>query len=313
MADAFTLPSGYGFHRLSAEELRLREGIFDTLQVWEPPGLRFADGTLTPRHGEYRYVVGVDVADGIGADRSVADVHRMATLEEPEEQVAQYVTDTVPPSAFAFLVDVIGRWYRDHDGFEACVAVETDNHGMSVQDVLQLHLGYGHFYRWEYMDAIDPKRRFSTKMGWSTTKQTRPLLMDKIYSALTTIDPVTHATDLVIHSAILREELADFQTDGALWEAAAARGAHDDCVMACAIARVVCWRLQGGEHEPLSARRQRMHLEREARTAHGAQLGRPRRDWRNTGCTADEWTARVDPDEVADSLYDDRHDPLVVP
>ena len=305
MADSFTLPAAYGFSRLSVEQLRLRHDLFNLLQIWEHPRTR----------GSRRYIMGVDVSDGIGKDRSVVAVHRMGTIEEPEEQVALYVTHSITPVQLAYAVDALGRLYVDEDRYEAMAVIECNNHGLSTQDTLQLHLGYSHLYRWEYLDSADPKRRYSTKVGWVTTPRTRPMLLDKLYESLTHLDPVTHCTDLLVHAAILRDELADFQTEGALWEAAAARGAHDDVVMATAIAHYIAWRLQGGEQEPLSERRARLHAERAARNAAGpAGLAAQTRDWRNTGCTADEWHAQVDPDEVQDNLYDsERGAPLFLP
>jgi hypothetical protein len=303
MADAFTLPAGYGFHRLSLEALRLRHDLFGTLQIYEPPRTR----------GPRRYILGVDVGDGIGKDRSVIAVHRVGTIEAPEEQVALYVTDALSPQALAFYVDAIGRLYVDEDHYEALVAIECNNHGISTQDTLQLHMGYGNLYRWEYLDAIDPKKRYSTKAGWWTTSRTRPMLLDKLYHSITTIDPVTHQTDLLVHATILFSELADFETETVFAEAAAARGAHDDVVMATAIAHYVAWRLQGGEQEPLSERRSRLHAERAARDAAGVYTAQ-KRDWRNTGCTADEWQAQVDPDDVQDNLYDsERGAPIFLP
>lgn len=302
MADTFSLPPGYGFSRLSLAQLHFREDLLGTLQIFEH----------TRKRGDRRYLLGIDVADGIGKDRSVVAVHRMGTIEEPEEQVALYVADQTTPVQLAYVVDAIGHLYTDADGYEAMAVVECNNHGLSTQDTLTLHLGYTHTYRWEYLDAADPQRRFSTKAGWVTTPRTRPMLLDKLYESLTHIDPVTHATDLLIHSAMLRAELADFQTEGALWEAEASRGAHDDIVMATAIAHYVAWRLQGGEQEPLAERRSRLHQAQAARAAAGASLG-PKRDWRNTGCTAEEWHAQVDTDEDLDSVYDDRHAPLFVP
>ena len=306
MPDAFSLPPGMGFRRLSLEELRLRRDLIGTLVIYEHPRKR----------GDRRYILGVDVSDGIGQDRSVVSVHRQGTIEEPEEQVALYVSDRVSPQALAFIVDAIGRLYVDADQYEALVAIECNNHGISTQDTLQLHLGYAHLYRWEYLDALDPKGRFSTKAGWITTQRTRPMLLDKLYHSLTTIDPVTHETELRVHAKLLLDELADFQTETTLAEASAARGAHDDVVMATAIAHYISWRLQGGEQEPLSERRARLHQERAARDAAATPAGQmaARRDWRNTGCTADEWRAQVDPDEVQENLYDaERGAPIFLP
>lgn len=303
MADSFSIPAGYGFRRLHLDELRMRNTLFDTLVIFEHPRKR----------GARRYVLGVDVGDGIGQDRSVIAVHRMGTIEEPEEQVALYVTDALSPQALAFYVDAIGRLYTDDDGYEALVAIECNNHGLSTQDTLQLHMAYQHLSRWEYLDALDPKGRYSSKAGWVTTTRTRPMLLDKLYHSLTTIDPVTHQTELVVHSRLLIDELRDFSTETTLAEAAASRGAHDDVVMATAIAHYISWRLQGGEQEPLSERRARLHAERAARAA-SSPFPAAKRDWRSTGCTAEEWHAGVDPDEVQDNLYDaERGEPFFLP
>jgi hypothetical protein len=253
--------------------------------------------------GPRRYVLGVDVSDGVGKDRSVVAVHRMGTIEEPEEQVALYVSDQVTPTALAYVVDAIGRLYLDDDRLAALVAIECNNHGLSTQDTLQLHLAYpGPYYVWEYLDAGKAADRYSKKIGWMTTTRTRPMLLDKLYHSLTTLDPTTKQTDLLVHAQALLDELADFQTETTLAEAEAARGAHDDVVMATAIAHYVAWRMQGGEQEPLSERRVRRHQEQAARVA-AAGPAAPRRDYRNTGVTADEMKAGADEDD--DSVYDD--------
>lgn len=285
------LPEGYGFSAISPAELREQGTFFNQLHVWEPPR----------RRGSRAYVIGVDVSDGLGLDRSAIEVIRTGTLDDPAEQVAEYVTDRTSPMDLAPIIFAIGMWYRDADGVEAVVAVECNNHGLSTQDTLQLHLGYTHFYRWEYYDAADPAGRFSTKIGWVTTPRTRPLLLDKFHTALTTLDPVTHLPDLITHSPLLHDELKDFQTQGALWEAAAARGAHDDCVMATAIGNYVAWRLQAGETEPLDARRRRRSEQLQIQAA-AAETIRP--DYRNTPMGTDEvdaWGAgTLAPEEQAD-------------
>ncbi len=297
--DGLLLPKGYGFRRMPLVELRERTNLFDTLLIWEGPR----------RHGPRRYVIAVDVSDGLGQDRSVIEVARMGTIEEPAEQVAQYVSDQIAPMALAYVIQAIGQYYVDEDGVEALVAIECNNHGLSTQDTLQLHLGYQHWYRWEFYDAADPAARFSNKIGWLTTTRTRPLLLDKFKSALTTIDPITGLPDYVTHSPLLHDELRDFQTQGALWEAEAARGAHDDCVMASAIANYVCWRLQAGETEPVEERRRR-RSEESARIAAAADAStRTPPDWRNTPCTAEEMQALAGQDGEVEDLDHQLADP----
>jgi hypothetical protein len=88
-----------------------------------------------------------------------------------------------------------------------------------------------------------------------------------------------------VNSGQTLQEFRDFQTEGALWEAEAARGAHDDCVMSLAIGHFVAWRLAAGEHEPLADRRRRRHEEEIRRLRKGDQ---GRRDYRNSDSLAEE-------------------------
>lgn len=272
----YAIPPGYGFHRLTVPELRERSGsraLMNVLQVWQPP-----------KKG-HRYVLGVDVGDGLGRDRSVCDVFRMGTIEDCEEQVAQFISDDTPPRQFAGIIEAIGNLYRWPDGREAMACIECNNHGISVQDTLQLHLGYRHFYIWEVLDQADPQKRWTTRMGWVTTPRTRPILLDQFYTGVTTIDPITGYSDCRINSGFTLEEMRDFHTDGALWEAEAAKGAHDDCIIAAGIAHYVAWRLQGGETEPLADRRRRRAEEEKRRLAVGQAA---KLDYRNTDQTADQ-------------------------
>lgn len=273
---SYAIPPGFGFHKLALAELRERTGskaLFNTLQMWQ-----------RPRKG-HRYVLGVDVGDGLGLDRSVCDVFRLGTVEEPEEQVAQFITDNLAARAFAGVVDAIGHLYCWPDGREAMAAIECNNHGLSVQDTLQLHLGYRHFYIWEVLDQADPQKRFTTRIGWVTTRRTRPILLDQLYTGVTTIDPITGYSDTRLNSPLTLDEMRDFQTDGALWEAEAGRGAFDDCIIAAGIAHFVCWRLAGGEAEPLADRRRRRHEEELRKQRQGAVAVL---DYRNSDTTSEQ-------------------------
>jgi len=294
------LPGGYGFRRPRPGELTERGDITNLLTVYETPR----------RRGARRYVISADVADGIGLDDSVINVTRCGTIEEPAEQVAEFVSNEILPVQLAYTIQTLGQWYLDEDGYEAMVAIECNNHGLSTQDTLQLHLGYTHFYIWEYLDARDTDSRYSRRIGWQTNVRTRPILLSKFYDALCTWDPITEQSDYIIHSAILLDQLKDFTTDGALWEAAAARGAKDDCIMAAAIANYVAFRMQAGETEPLEERRRRRHQQRahNEAAAEGQKLATP--DWRNTPATADEAdrlgvNVGLDP-EIDEILYDPR-------
>ena len=82
------VPPGYGFRRLDKAQLtqlpNLRQSV---LAIWEYPRLR----------GPRRYVMAVDVSDGLGPGLLVIDIIRQPTIEEPAEQVAQYLHQQARP------------------------------------------------------------------------------------------------------------------------------------------------------------------------------------------------------------------------
>ena len=194
------------------------------LQVWEPP-----------KPGN-KYYIGVDVSDGIGADRSVISVVRAATERAPFEEVAQYISNDILPIDLAYVVDTVGRFYPDGDGQEAKVAVETNNHGLATHSELDRHLGYTNFYIWQWEDSRPGAKRLTNKAGWYTSKRTRPLLITRLFQALTSFDEVTGLPDLIVSSPHTFDEMRDFQTEDTLVNAEAAPGATDDCLFALGIA-----------------------------------------------------------------------------
>ncbi|KKK76420.1 hypothetical protein LCGC14_2863830 [marine sediment metagenome] len=298
-ADSFTLPRGYGMRRLTVDEFQAHgtglSGLMDLLLVFESP-------RTAPKARDYRYVVSADISDGCGRDRSSIDVLRVPTLGESCEQVAHWVSDSTTPEDLAPIIDAIGHLYKDHDGLEAQAAIEVNGHGKSTQDLLQKHYGYGNFYRWQYVDKAALNKRFSTAIGWTTTAQTRPILLSRFASAVSRIDPVTKLPDLIIHSPFTFTDLADFYSPtGHLADAEANRGGFDDCVISIAIGYYAVEQLLVGESEPLSDRRARYHREQQARAKAD---GQPVRDWRNTDASAAEQTLGWD--EEALSGYSDR-------
>ena len=281
-SDLVTLPAGYGLRSLSAaERLELGDFLEDYLLVWE-----------VPRRG-HRYVVGVDVSDGINLDRSVIDVTRVATIEEPDEQVAQFVTSQIDPVDLAYYIDVIGRFYCDDDKFEALVAIEVNNHGLATQAELARHCGYQHFFVWQYEDKRNPANRYSSNIGWYTSSRTRGIILTRFRRAITALDPLTGQPDYQINSPFTMEELKDFQTDGALVEAAASAGATDDCIMAAAISVHVAQTLYLETSEPLAEARHRLAAERLRAQTLAAHLAM-RRDYINTDASVGEMDGRED-------------------
>lgn len=243
--------------------------------VWEPP---------LPRH---TYFIGADVSDGIGQDQSVADVVRGATLERPFEQVAQYVSGSIDPVDFAHVLDTLGRFYRDGDGFEAKMAVETNNQGIATQSELERHLGYTNFYVWQWEDSVPGSNRFTRKVGWYTSRRTRPILLTRYHKAVSTFDPTTGEPDLVINSQFTIDEMRDFQTEGQLWEAEAGPGSHDDCIMAGAIAYFTAQQEFHEGGETIAEQRRRRAWNEQRRKILAERRGAAK-DYINTDATAEE-------------------------
>lgn len=278
--DAHPVPPGYGFRRLPPVELadlpNLRASV---LAIWEYPRLR----------GSRRYLMAVDVGDGIGQDYSVIDILRIPTVEEPAEQVAQYISNRLSASQLGYVCDALGRYYLDEDGIEALAAIECNiGPGIATQNTLQLHLGYTNFYVWEIADAASPEKRYTQRIGWATTARTRPIILAKFHESITTADPISGMLDLRLNSQITRQELRHLlippMPGARLGDAVAAAGHHDDAVMAAAIANWVGFVQAGGESEPIDERRRR----RAALQAYHTQTGGPRRDYRNTDIEADK-------------------------
>jgi hypothetical protein len=252
----YRVAPGYGMRSLKPADWKALQaepddaGLFDRLQVYEPP-----------RKG-FLYVVPVDVSSGIGLDRSVIDVIRVATIREPHEQVAQFISDQIDPSDLAYFVDAIGRLYSGRDDLPAEVAVEcVPGPGMTTQDTLFKRLGYPNLYIWQVLDSRDPAKAFTTKLGWWTTRQSRPIILQGLHHALKTVDPHTGVPDFRLNSPITRQELRTFISPGPVWMAEAAEGAFDDCVMAAAIGLFVAERKQETTRETIHETRRRLSEE----------------------------------------------------
>ena len=254
-----------------------------------------------PRAG-HQYVISADVGEGIGKDRSVANVIRLGTVEEPEEQVAEYVSDAIDPIDFAGVIDALGRFYKDSSGTPALCAVEVNNHGLATQRELSRHLGYENFYIWQVEDSADPTKRFTNRVGFYTNKATRPPLIQLFVKKVKTVDKNTGIPDYEINSPFLVEELRSFQTLGALFEAEAEAGAHDDCIMASAIGLYVCQTLQSELYETVADTRRRKEEERARQLRQEKYFGTSR-NYQNTDVT---WKSITGDDE--DDYEDDYED-----
>jgi hypothetical protein len=204
---------------VAAIEKRLAEFARDAAQPEFTPGAALGAAELRdngrlaiwwpPRAGS-EYIIGVDPAGGgVQGDFACAQViERTSGL-----QCAELYGHFTPPE-LAARVAALGHEYHD-----ALIAVERNNHGHGVLAYLGAVQQYPRIYQQK------------GQAGWLTTSVSRPPMIELFGTVI-----ARHAD--LLSSPRLLAECRTFvrHLDGT---AAAAAGAHDDCVMAMAIAHAV--------------------------------------------------------------------------
>lgn len=198
-----------------AKAYELYEGKFDDiiipkpltnapLKVWEQP----QDGR--------DYVIGADVAEGIGGDYSVATV----IDKDNHKTVARWRGD-VQPADFGEILEQLGRWYN-----QALIGVEINNHGLTTVQRLR-DIGYDHLYRKE--KGVDERyEEYTSKLGWRTDVKSKPLMIDHLAEAIA-------KGKIIDYDRVFINECMTYVTDER-GKTNAQDGCHDDTVMSTAIA-----------------------------------------------------------------------------
>ena len=169
-----------------------------------------------PQPGHF-YCFGVDTAEGVsGGDYTVAMVFDRKTGEE----VAFY-RNHMAPDRVAKLLDKWGRHYNN-----ALLVVESEAHGNVVLNVLKTMVYPSLYFRPSRFDGIG--NPWSDKLGWKTTKLTRPILLDEL-------EQVLREETFIVHSKEMVDEMTVFVFNDANNQIAM-QGYHDDCVFAAGIA-----------------------------------------------------------------------------
>lgn len=203
---------------------RLRKGIYKIGdKVKDENGVETTvtqneDGLIMyspPRPGR-TYVAGADVAEGVtGGDYSVMTIFD----RESGEEVA-FWRGYIPPDRFGGLLNKFGRFYNN-----ALMVVEINNHGLTTVTALK-NLMYPQLY---FQPAKFDKMgtSYSDRLGWKTSKVTRPLMIDDLREALAD-------GSYKIHTEKTLDEMLTFVFDDG-GNMVTQSSFHDDCIFASAI------------------------------------------------------------------------------
>lgn len=162
------------------------------------------------------YVAGADVSEGVtGGDHSSATFFERETGEE----VAHWHGLT-PPDKFGEKLNTWGRYFNN-----ALMVVEINNHGLTTVTILKQLLYPTLYFRPARFDTIPST--WSDRLGWRTTKVTRPLMIDDLNQAL-------RERSIKIHTRYLLDEMQTFVYDSGN-NMRPQEGYHDDAIFSAAI------------------------------------------------------------------------------
>lgn len=185
---------------------RFEEDANGKVQLWEKP------------IDYHAYILGGDVAEGIGKDASVARIIDAASLKT----VGKFKDTLCPPDEFAVAVFALATWYNT-----AYVAVEANKDGLWVNKEI-FKMGYSNLYWREAFD--DVSMTVGRKMGFLTDPKTRPFILSELRKMLA-VKELAH----VWNDREFLDECLVF-VRGKTGKPEAMVGKHDDEVLSHAIA-----------------------------------------------------------------------------
>lgn len=133
-------------------------------------------GQLRPPQNRV-YVIGADVATGVGSSNSVLSVYDRAS----RMKVAEYACGTVSPEEFARVAVRAGWWFGGGRYGCAFLGWEANGPGGAFGRAV-IRLGYPWVYMRRKLDEKLPKA--SNKLGWWSDEQSKPDLLEAYRSAL---------------------------------------------------------------------------------------------------------------------------------
>lgn len=176
-----------------------------------------------------RYVIGADCAEGKLVSTDNSDWNAAMVLDiDTGEQVALY-RSRLPPEEYAQDLVDLGEQYN-----HALLAIERNGPGASVLLTAQRHLLYGNIYY--HKEWYRERKQVIPVAGLPTQQRTRPIMLNKLASAIRNAPTFIHSEDFVnealtfIWAATKKREL------GGARKPQGAPGTHDDVVLATGLA-----------------------------------------------------------------------------
>ena len=163
---------------------------------------------------EDSFVIGADVALGVGKDYSAAVV-----MNAKREVCAVYRNNTIDPSQFGDLLFYLGRYYNN-----ALLAVESNSMGIATLNRLT-QMKYVNMYYQTKMANVSKEE--GNRIGWRTTSASKPAIIGFLKNAI-------EQDDIWIPSRIVIGELMNYTADDS-GKTNAIVGHNDDTVIALAI------------------------------------------------------------------------------
>ena len=161
------------------------------------------------------FVIGADCALGVGQDASAA-----AVMNDKNEIVALYTNNRIDPTQYGDLLFYLGRYYNN-----ALVAVESNSLGIATLNRLK-QMDYVNLYHQTKVANVSNEE--GTRLGWRTTQATKPMIIGHLKNAI-------ENDDINLASPMIIQECMDYVADDN-GRTNAIKGAHDDTVIATAIA-----------------------------------------------------------------------------
>jgi hypothetical protein len=220
--------NAYASERPIRKEFRFVPVKFEGYSNTDPNGKLFI--WEHPKPG-FEYGLGVDTGDGLGLDGSICEVLRKGTVNQNDEQVAEWASPYVNAHDLAPICLAIATYYRGYDvpGFEGeirdpKIVVECQRNGESTQHELR-KLGWSHFHRWVRYDSTRIRKLRATKLGVVMVPWFRSMMLDFL---------IKYLRDgwCDINSPWFVNEMQRLERDEMEQSLKANYGGHDDRIMA---------------------------------------------------------------------------------